>query len=524
VIDAPREVASTVEEVTFFEDRAEVSRQVELTLSTGVHWLAVSGIALTIDDGSVVASTSAPDTRVLGSRVERRIRQEPSASAAEAAERETELTEARAERQRFETEISRAEEESTRLQQLVSGVGTAIERVPPGFAAHQAEWTAAQTELGRGRAEMLARLAAATAGLAEAVRQERLAQRRLEITRTSSPRFEAVLLVQIDQRAATSTTVKLRYRVAAALWRPEHTARLVGDEKSAERTIDWQVGAVAWQRTGEDWSGVRCRFSTARPSASANPPLLSDDSLELRRKQDRTVQVEARDEKVETAGLDSGTRAVDDMPGVDDGGESLTFAATEPLTLPSDGKPARVELFRVTLPAVVETVATPELTTASHLRATATWRAESPLLAGPVRLVRGASIVGRSKVGFVGQGEPFELGFGVDSGLSVRRQLEASDEVTAVLGTQKLTRTVTLFVANLGAAPRKLTIVERIPKSELSEVKVELLDSDGAKLDDAFQRDGFVRWKIELAGDGTRTIKLRYRVEAGSRVQLRGIL
>ena len=512
---------STIDTVTFFEDRAQVVRKVSLELPVGVHWISVAGVALTIDDASVMASCT-DGARVLGSRIERRVSQQPSASAAEAAAREADLNTVRAERQRLETEEARSQEELTRLGQLFAGLGAAVERVPSGFAERIADWTEAHTAIAHGRDAALGRLAAATAGLAEAQRREQLAERRLQAARVSSPRFEAALLVQLEVQVATAITVQLRYRVGAALWRPEHTARLLAGDGGA--TIEWRTSATAWQRTGEDWRGVRCRFSTARPAQSADPPLVGEDNLTLRRKQDRTVQVEPRDETVKSAGLEGGTRAVDDMPGVDDGGEALAFDALEPLTLPSDGKPMRVELSVTTLPCVVETVAFPELSAAPHLRATATWRAAHPLLAGPVRLGRGSSLVGRSKIGFVGQGEPFELGFGVDDGLRVRRQVEASDEITAVLGTQKLTRTVTLFVANLGDAPRTLTILERIPKSELSEVKVELLASDGAKLDDGFSRDGFVRWNLDLPGAATRKLTLRYRVEAGSRVQLRGVL
>jgi len=58
-------------------------------------------------------------------------------------------------------------------------------------------------------------------------------------------------------------------------------------------------------------------------------------------------------------------------------------------------------------------------------------QAGSGVLAGPVLLVRGTELVGRGRVRFVAKGEPFELGFGVDDGIRVRRQVADEREVDA---------------------------------------------------------------------------------------------
>ena len=70
----------------------------------------------------------------------------------------------------------------------------------------------------------------------------------------------------------------------------------------------------------------------------------------------------------------------------------------------------RVEVQQVTVEAQVDRVLFAELSQVAHLRATATLSKGGPLLAGPVRIVRGRSLVGRGRVDYVGKGEPFELG------------------------------------------------------------------------------------------------------------------
>src|SRR5207253_2460232 len=138
------------------------------------------------------------------------------------------------------------------------------------------------------------------------------------------------------------------------------------------------------------------RFSTARPARAATPPSVADDVIYSRRKTDderRNINVEARDQAIAVAGLGRGARAVDEMPGVDDGGEPLAFEPAARVSLASDGRPFRVEIARATVRADVARVLFPERAPVAHLRATATLaKGASPLLAGPVRVARGAGL------------------------------------------------------------------------------------------------------------------------------------
>src|SRR5262249_87793 len=210
-----------------------------------------------------------------------------------------------------------------------------------------------------------------------------------------------------------------------------HVARLVPGDGDGTHEIELRTVAVVWQLTGEDWSQVRCRFSTARPARSATPPLLEDDVLRLTRKVDRAVHVEARDVAVATAGLGRGARAVDEMPGVDDGGQPLAYEAPRPAAIPGDGQPYRIDVDELRLRCTAELVVFPELSPVAHHRATATLIGARPLLAGPVRVARGQSMVGRSRLGFVGQGEPFELGFGVHDRVRLPPAPAAASTATA---------------------------------------------------------------------------------------------
>ena len=118
---------------------------------------------------------------------------------------------------------------------------------------------------------------------------------------------------------------------------------------------------------------------------------------------------------------------------------------------------------------------------------------------------------------FVGLSEQFEMGFGVDDGPRVRRPVEEKRDSTPVIGTQKVARTVRVFLSSLSDEPKRLTVIERFPVSEVEEVKVWVGAQEGATLD---ARDGFAPWAITLEAGSTRTLTLTYRIEAAAKVVL----
>jgi len=536
------EVESRAEEVTLFEDRAEVLRRAEVALPPGLSTVVVRGVGLTIHDETLLVSVSersdgsggdgAPAARVIAARVVRAVQRSEAAGAEEVAALERTWIDAERRRLDGERAVNRAEAEVERAVALADRYWDALERAPRGMRDDHARWSAGHAELVAARTRALAAAGAARRALREAARASAQAAARLAAARAITPRFEATVEAQVDVggdpgAAPRALALQLTYRVAAALWRPEHEARLLTDGNGGPR-LQWRMMATIWQRTGERWSDVRCRLSTARPAQTADPPLLDEDRLTLRRREEAKIQVELREQAVSLAGLDRGARQVEEMPGVDDGGEPLTLATARPVTLISDGRPARVEIAlgnagagatpptMIELPCTVELVAWPERGQAAHLRATATWPGPHPLLAGPVRLGRDRAMVGRASVRFVGAGEPFELGFGPDDAVRVRRRVDDERE-RGMLGGQTLERTVTLFVSNVGGAPRRVALVERIPVSEISDLKIELTKNGGGTLD---ARDGFVRLELDVAPGGTLERTVAWRIEAGAKFNL----
>jgi uncharacterized protein (TIGR02231 family) len=523
--------ASRAVSVTFFEDRAEVVRQAAVMLLRGSQWIALAGVSPFVDERTVAARVAKGSASVNAARVRWRAHREAALGREDVERLHAEEKAARRSVEDAERTRARGDRRVDQVNALHTKWAAEIAKVAPGVRAEERiqAWRAAWNALATAADEAHGSISGANERRELAEEAAARAELRLREGTIAKPRFEAVIEVDLEgAEDGDEIVVEVTYRVPCAIWRPEHLFRLAASEggekadrleKPGARAIEIVTWATVWSAAGEAWEGVTARFSTARPARDAAPPLVRDDVLHLRRKtaEERSrVIVEAREQANQVAGLDRGTRAVEEMPGVDDGGEPLVLEAAEPLTIASDGRPLRVEVGRRTLPAELDRVLYPEIGGAAHLRATAT-NAGAPLLAGPVRVARGAGLVGRSKVGFVGAGEPFEIGFGPDDGVRARRHVEEQRDTTAIIGTQKIRRRVDVFLSNLSGETKGLTVTERVPVSEIADVEITMLEAADFAAKDA---DGFLRARVTLAPQETKRLSFAYEIRAGSNVVL----
>lgn len=508
-------IGSKAERVTFFEDRAEVRRSASVRLGPGVHSISIEGVTLLVDDSSLVAritSQAVGNSRVLATRVRRRMTREPSGDPSEVAELERQVDATEATKTRADRESTQIRAWRERALAAEAELLEALQRAPRGVDDWREAFARFDASLeGHFDAFEEARHAAEVAE-----RDVQRARSRWEQALQTRPRIASAVELQVEIAEEVSSDVpiefELVYLTPCALWRPSHVAQL--DTEVSPAVMRLTNEATVWQRTGEEWDDIEARFSTARPSRAVSAPLLEDDALRARPRQEMTV--EGRDVEIEKAGA-TGARELDEMPGVDDGGEPLVLSCEGRVTIPSDGEPFRVEIGETELAAEVSTVTYPEYGATPHVRGRTTWRGSRPILAGPVRVLRKKVYVGVARLDFVAPGEILEMSFGRDSGVSVRRNVERESKTSSMTGARKLTFTVTLHCSNLSDQSRKFWVVERIPVSEVEEVKVVLVDAAGGALDD----DGFLSFAIELLPHAVEKREISYRIEHGSSVNLR---
>ena len=300
------------------------------------------------------------------------------------------------------------------------------------------------------------------------------------------------------------------YQVPCTLWRPSYTAELL----EGEQKVRWFSNGMVWQNTGEDWEQVALTFSTDRPTLGAELPLLADDILATRNKteqENRVIEVTSRDQKIAKTGTVPEPEKSDTPPGLDDGGEVRTYAVPELVDVPSDGQPHQFQFDHWEEMARLEHLCLPDKAEFVFLRSLQLHPMASPLLAGPVSLVKNGGYVGQSRIPFVAGGERFELSWGSMDELVVYREVERDFKETKIRKRKQYTYKVAIFLANHSGENRKLRLVERLPKSELEQVEVKLLEKETTA---SHTRDeqGLVSWNIDLAAGEDRRIELAFSV------------
>ncbi|MEU0658366.1 mucoidy inhibitor MuiA family protein [Streptomyces lavendulocolor] len=513
---APKPVALPVTAVTCLEDRAHVEREVVLDLEAGVQRLRLGPVSALVVDRTLHAEPAAGHAAtVLDARIVRTWTPRgpgPSADDSALERRVRALEEERVAVGR------RRDRLRARLDVLGRLAADLLREIGEGAGAGEtatARWARELDRVDQERDTYGEQLRAAEARLTGLAAE--LGEARQAVDLAGSEPAELVGHVELTVEAATAGPVRLRvsHLTACALWRPAYRAVLDGDSLTLE------TDAMVWQRTGEDWSGVRLTLSTARSALATDPPRLDEDRLTLKDRsaaERRTVEVEVREEEI----ADLGPAPVLGLPGVDDGGEARVLHSPAPVSVPSDGRAHRVPLSAFTAAAVREYACSPELSPLVTQVVRCDNLSGHALLAGPVDLVRGSGFAGRGTLEFTAPGAPVELAFGSCDDHGVVRETEETRDATGIMQRTVVTRTVRLHLSRFSApgetGDRVVVLRERIPVSETSAVDVRLRTQACSPAPDAIDAEGIARWNVTLPPAGRRTVTLVYELAAAGRV------
>ena len=503
-IDAP------VNNVVLLEDRAQVTRRATVSLEEGSHALTIEGVTPLLADRTITARITG-SARLDETRVYRQWRVGAEEKPPEAAEVEQELRRLQRAIEDKDLELERGRYQRELHEGAIQLYVDNVNRVMPYSDRFEPRWAEDLEALLNG-------LRDSDTDLLGRQREREALQREFHTARIHHGHelridhiLAAELRVDVTAAAAGEVTLEVEYTVPCALWRPIHRATLVGD------CVVMECEAAVWQATGEDWDGVQLRFSTARPTLRAEPPVLTDDVLRARRKADKKVSVEVREQAIATTG-EGRAQEADGLPGVADGGETRLLDAAVHTTVQADGRMRRIPVLTFDADAELDRLCCPEKAPLVHLRSRQINTSPHPILAGPVDLISNGGYVGRTELGFVAAGERFALGWGSLDGLRVRREVHQDSETARLTGKQTRTTRVELFLSNLGEETATFSLRERIPVSEIDKVKI-AVDRKKTRPTATADDDGIVTWDVEIPAHGTDDIELVYTVVATSKVE-----
>lgn len=517
------EAASKVDTVTVYPDGASVTRIAIVELPTGASTIVLKGLPATIDPASLRVAGKATGALSIGA-VETRAAPGNPRPVIDAA-LEEKIKALREKRDIAAARIEAAERTRAMIRRYSEASPEKLS--PDGKAMDAANWPAAWAAINEQLTKVNEDIRVLTAQLRD-VDGEIAA---LERARPQPPRPGAPVLdvtIALEAGAASKAELAVTYRVAGASWRPLYDARLDTGGKGKKAALELVRRASITQRTGEAWTNVTLIVSTVRVARGTGAPELMTSRVLLRpppqpmggagrdrmapssapapasadapKPFDKADVVEAREQQAQVQG----------------GAFQASFGVPGRVSIPEDGAAKTFRISSTTIAPQLLIKAVPVLNPTAYLQASFTNEEEAPLLPGPVNIHRDGTFVGQSALSLVAQGDKVELSFGADDQVKVtrvpvgRRQAEPG-----FLGSSR-TDTVEFktLVKNLHDFPIKITVVDRIPITEVNTITVEMLDTTTKPTEPTVDdKRGVMAWTYDYAAGEQKEIRLGYRVK-----------
>jgi uncharacterized protein (TIGR02231 family) len=317
-------------------------------------------------------------------------------------------------------------------------------------------------------------------------------------------------------------TLDLSAVTAQAGWEPSYDVRLAADGRTAGLTFR----ALVRQQTGEDWTDVDLTLSTARPSAGGAPPELYPWRISFYRPMPMAAPVMAAAPrgamKLGRAMGDAADYGTAEVGQESSPAEYLTAEASSQQTsvsfhiprtvdIPSDNSQHGSVIAMEQLPVSLEFLALPKLSSFVFLKSEIINRASYPLLPGRVNIFTGSTFSGSSQLKKVASGEKFDLFFGADDQVTVKREELKQHAEAGLFGKNRMSYRYRIEVHNFRKDDQTVTVRDQLPLAGDAEIKVSL-DEPSIKPDE-IRDDGRLTWKLPLKAGEKRELTFGIVVE-----------
>jgi uncharacterized protein (TIGR02231 family) len=333
------------------------------------------------------------------------------------------------------------------------------------------------------------------------------ALRRQRDESTGSRRREAKSVeVMVEVAREGNLTLDLAAVIPQAGWQPSYDVRLYPDAKTAELTFR----AMIRQQTGEDWKNIDLTLSTARPATGGAPPELypwriaffrprpplaaamMSAPAPLRAKKAAGMQAESY--KAEDSAAEAPAELLTAQ--ISDEQSSVAYHISRLLDIPSDGTQHGTVVAIEQLPVTREYLALPKLSPYVFLKSEMVNRAAYPLLPGKVNTFAGNTYTGSSQLKKIAAGEKFDLFFGTDDQVTVKREELKQHKEAGMFSKNRVWYRYRIELGNFHKEPLTITLRDQLPVAGDEEIKI-ALDEPSLKPEEV-KGDGTVTWKVTL--------------------------
>ncbi|MEA9415261.1 DUF4139 domain-containing protein [Flavobacterium sp. PL02] len=329
------------------------------------------------------------------------------------------------------------------------------------------------------------------------------------------------LIVQVMNEVAGAVPLDISYLTNNATWTPFYDLRA----ESVTSPINMMYKAQVIQNTGIDWKKVKLTLSSGYPNQNNQAPILSSWFLRnnnisqpyayqqksvMNQLQGRVAEDNALMETVVVAPVAMKKSSVSDYTTVEENQLNVSFDIDIPYDILSNGKVHSVSLKEIKLPSSYKYYAAPRVENEAFLLAEIADYSKYNLLRGEANIIFEGMYVGKTFIEPSQTSDTLNLSMGRDKKVSIKREKVADKSGTKFLSSKKeQTFTYDITVKNNKKEAIELLLKDQYPLTTNKEIEVELLQSDGAKVN---AETGILTWQLQMKPNEIKKFRISYKV------------
>lgn len=326
------------------------------------------------------------------------------------------------------------------------------------------------------------------------------------------------IIIQVMNEVAGNVDFGINYLSGAATWKPFYDLR----SNSISEPIEMMYKAEVIQNTGIDWKKVKLTLSSGNPNQNNQAPNVNPWFLRYQESRNLNGFNDSdKSELKEVVVVGYGTMKKKDLTGavssisnyttVNENQLNISFDIDIPYDILSNGKAHSVALKELKIPATFKYFAAPKFEKEAFLMADIVDYSKYNLLNGEANIIFEGMYVGKTRINTSQTSDTLNLSMGRDKKISIKREKVADKSGTKFLSSKKeQTFTYDITVRNNKKEPAQLLLKDQYPLSPDKEIEIELLQSDGAKVN---AETGILTWDLDLKPNETKKIRISYRVK-----------
>ena len=329
---------------------------------------------------------------------------------------------------------------------------------------------------------------------------------------------------------AGTPEIELTYLVRNAGWQPVYAVRAMPAASTA--SVDYE--ALIMQATGENWNEVALTLSTAQPTKAATPPSVDPWSVDVWVPPPVSIAAEAGSADRVYSKARRGVAAAPGAPeamalamtdasaadaraaelaerfsadaSVGGDGPAMNFSIVRPVTAPSDAAVrTRARIATVEGPATFVYQTQPLVTEGAFLRGAIVNGSAYQMLPGRATIFVGADYIGSADFAGAAPKQSFDVFFGTDPAVTVKRELLGRDQAQSGLFGGGLDTTWNYRGSIVNGTGREISIewIDRMPVSRSDKIQVSLPQSSAPLSTNAAyvasdKPRGILRWDLKV--------------------------